>query len=51
MAVPTGTLGSAWDVAYGVLYLASDESRFVNATELVIDGGQTASTTGKVWEE
>ena len=50
MAVPTGTLGSAWDVAYGVLYLASDESKFVNATELVIDGGQTASTTGKVWE-
>lgn len=49
-AVPTGTLGSAWDVAYGVLYLASDESNFVNATELVIDGGQTASTTGKVWE-
>jgi NAD(P)-dependent dehydrogenase (short-subunit alcohol dehydrogenase family) len=49
-AVPTGTLGSAWDVAYGVLYLASDESKFVNATELVIDGGQTASTTGKVWE-
>jgi NAD(P)-dependent dehydrogenase (short-subunit alcohol dehydrogenase family) len=50
MAVPTGSLGSAWDVAYGVLYLASDESKFVNATELVIDGGQTASTTGKVWE-
>ena len=50
MGVPTGTLGSAWDVAYGVLYLASDESKFVNATELVIDGGQTASTTGKVWE-
>jgi NAD(P)-dependent dehydrogenase (short-subunit alcohol dehydrogenase family) len=51
MSVPTGTLGSAWDVAYGVLYLASDESKFVNATELVIDGGQTASTTGKVWED
>jgi len=49
-AVPTGTLGSAWDVAYGVLYLACDESKFVNATELIIDGGQTASTTGKVWE-
>jgi NAD(P)-dependent dehydrogenase (short-subunit alcohol dehydrogenase family) len=49
MAVPTGTLGSGWDVAYGVLYLASDESKFVNATELVIDGGQTASTYGKVW--
>ena len=27
-----------------------DESQFVNATELVIDGGQTASVTGKVWE-
>ena len=49
-AVPSGRLGSAWDVAYGVLYLASDESAFVNATELVIDGGQTASVTGKVWE-
>jgi NAD(P)-dependent dehydrogenase (short-subunit alcohol dehydrogenase family) len=51
MNVPTGKLGSAWDVAYGVLYLASDESQFVNATELVIDGGQTASVTGKVWEQ
>lgn len=49
MAVPSGKLGSGWDVAYGVLYLASDESQFVNAIELVIDGGQTASVTGKVW--
>jgi NAD(P)-dependent dehydrogenase (short-subunit alcohol dehydrogenase family) len=49
MNVPSGTLGTGWDVAYGVLYLASDESQFVNATELVIDGGQTASVTGKVW--
>jgi NAD(P)-dependent dehydrogenase (short-subunit alcohol dehydrogenase family) len=48
--VPSGKLGSGWDVAYGVLYLASDESQFVNATELVIDGGQTASVTGKVWK-
>lgn len=51
MNVPSGRLGTAWDVAYGVLYLASDESAFVNATELVIDGGQTASVTGKVWEQ
>jgi len=50
LAVPSGRLGTGWDVAYGVLYLASDESQFVNATELVIDGGQTASVTGKVWE-
>ncbi len=49
--VPSGKLGSAWDVAYAALYLACDESQFVNATELVIDGGQTASVTGKVWEQ
>lgn len=48
--VPAGRLGTGWDVAYGVLYLASDESSFVNATDLVIDGGQTASVTGKIWE-
>ncbi|MGE3710340.1 MAG: SDR family NAD(P)-dependent oxidoreductase [Hyphomicrobiaceae bacterium] len=51
MQVPAGRLGTGWDVAYGVLYLASDEASFVNATELVIDGGQTASVTGRVWED
>ena len=30
------------DVAYGVLYLGSDESTFVTGAELVIDGGYTA---------
>lgn len=35
-------LGRVEDVAYGVLYLASDESGFVNGTELVIDGGTIA---------
>lgn len=39
---PIGFLGSPDDVAYGVLYLASDESRFVTGTELVVDGGYTA---------
>ncbi|MET3291155.1 UNVERIFIED_CONTAM: NAD(P)-dependent dehydrogenase (short-subunit alcohol dehydrogenase family) [Brevibacillus sp. OAP136] len=34
--------GKPEDVAYGVLYLASDESRFVTGSELVIDGGWTA---------
>jgi NAD(P)-dependent dehydrogenase (short-subunit alcohol dehydrogenase family) len=47
--IPLKRIGEPDDVAYCVLYLASDESRFVNATELVIDGGQTASVTGKVW--
>lgn len=39
---PIGHLGEPDDIAYGVLYLASDESSFVTGTELVIDGGYTA---------
>lgn len=39
---PVGHLGDPMDVAYGVLYLASDESAFVTGSELVIDGGYTA---------
>ena len=39
---PLRRLGTAQDVAYGVLYLASDESSFVTGSELVIDGGRTA---------
>ena len=39
---PLGRLGQPEDVAYGVLYLASDESAFVTGSELVIDGGLTA---------
>lgn len=34
-----GCIGTADDIAYGILYLASDESKFVTASELVIDGG------------
>ncbi len=39
---PIGRLGNANDIAYGILYLASDESSFVTGSELVIDGGMTA---------
>jgi NAD(P)-dependent dehydrogenase (short-subunit alcohol dehydrogenase family) len=39
---PLGRVGEPGDVAYGVLYLASDEAKFVTGTELVIDGGYTA---------
>jgi 3(or 17)beta-hydroxysteroid dehydrogenase len=39
---PIGHFGEPDDVAYGVLYLASDESRFLTGSELVIDGGWTA---------
>lgn len=40
---PLAYKGSAWDVAYAALYLASDESKFVSATELVVDGGALAA--------
>lgn len=39
---PIGHLGEADDIAYGILYLASDESKFMTGSELVIDGGYTA---------
>jgi NAD(P)-dependent dehydrogenase (short-subunit alcohol dehydrogenase family) len=39
---PLGRLGSPEDIAFGILYLASDESSFVTGSELVIDGGMTA---------
>ncbi len=39
---PIGHVGEPDDIAYGVLYLSSDESKFVTGSELVIDGGYTA---------
>ena len=40
--VPLGRSGRPEEIAYGVLYLASDESSFVTGSEVVIDGGRTA---------
>jgi NAD(P)-dependent dehydrogenase (short-subunit alcohol dehydrogenase family) len=39
---PVGRRGKPEDVAYGVLFLATDESSFMTGSELVIDGGFTA---------
>lgn len=39
---PLGRVGQPEDIAYGVLFLASDESSFMTGSELVIDGGLTA---------
>jgi NAD(P)-dependent dehydrogenase (short-subunit alcohol dehydrogenase family) len=38
---PIGHIGEPLDIAYGILYLISDESKFVTGSELVIDGGYT----------
>lgn len=39
---PVGHVGEPDDIAYGIVYLASDEAKFVTGSELVIDGGYTA---------
>jgi NAD(P)-dependent dehydrogenase (short-subunit alcohol dehydrogenase family) len=38
---PLGIEGDAWDVAAAALFLASDEARFINATDILIDGGRS----------
>ena len=38
---PIGHIGEPKDIAYGILYLVSDESKFITGSELVIDGGYT----------
>ena len=37
--VPIGRMGTAWELAKAAVFLASDESRFVVGTELLVDGG------------
>ncbi len=44
--VPIGRMGTAWDVAYASLYLASDEASYVTAQTLVVDGGVTSTCPG-----
>lgn len=42
--VPMGKMGDAWDVANAVLFLASDEARYITGQKIVVDGGITSST-------
>lgn len=41
-ATPLPSSGVANDIAYGALFLASDEGRFMNSHDLVVDGGRTS---------
>jgi len=41
--VPMGHMGDAWDVAHAALFLASDEAKYVTGTELIVDGGLSAT--------
>ena len=41
-SIPMGAMGEPFDIANGCLFLASDESRYMTGSELVIDGGYTA---------
>ncbi|KAJ4198978.1 Hypothetical protein NCS54_00616800 [Fusarium falciforme] len=42
--VPMGRMGDAWDVANAVLFLASEEARYITGQKIVVDGGITCST-------
>jgi NAD(P)-dependent dehydrogenase (short-subunit alcohol dehydrogenase family) len=41
--VPLGRMGNAWDAAHAVLFLVSDEARYITGTELIVDGGISAA--------
>lgn len=45
--IPLGHFGEAEDVAYGILYLACDESKYVTGIELTIDGGILAGSEAR----
>jgi NAD(P)-dependent dehydrogenase (short-subunit alcohol dehydrogenase family) len=41
--VPMGKMGTAWDVAYAALFLASDEAGFITGVALPVDGGKSVN--------
>jgi NAD(P)-dependent dehydrogenase (short-subunit alcohol dehydrogenase family) len=50
-ATMLGTEGTGWDIAYAALFFASDESRYVTATSLPVDGGTTAVFPIMMWSQ
>ncbi len=45
-AIPLGTLGAPEDIAYAMLFLASDEAKWITGQTLCVDGGQTLPESG-----
>jgi NAD(P)-dependent dehydrogenase (short-subunit alcohol dehydrogenase family) len=44
--IPSGRMGTGFDVAYASLFLASDEASHITGVELTVDGGVTATCPG-----
>jgi NAD(P)-dependent dehydrogenase (short-subunit alcohol dehydrogenase family) len=40
--VPIGRMGDAWDAAHAVLFLVSDEARYITGVSMPVDAGMTA---------
>lgn len=49
--IPLGVAGEPDDIAFAMLYLASDEARWVTGQTIVVDGGMTLPESGQVMEE
>lgn len=49
--IPVGHLGEPKDIAYAMLYLASDEGRYVTGQTIVVDGGSTLPETPLCMDE
>ena len=50
-AGPLGTEGTAWDVAWAVVYLASDEAKWVTGVVLPVDAGVQAASPLSMWDD
>lgn len=49
--IPLRTAGEPDDIAFAMLYFASDEARWITGQTLVVDGGMTLPESGQVMEE
>ena len=50
-AGPLGTEGTAWDVGWAVVYLASDEAKWVTGVVLPVDAGVQAASPLSMWDD